>query len=252
MQTHTFEINMPNFIKQNTSEFLAGAAIASAVGAVIFAVRAGYKAGKKVEKAEETKKEPLTFAEKAKLTWTDFIPTSVSLGVNAGTTIFMLKNERRKAAALAALYQASEAAFEKYRNSAKAENKVTAKKDAEYLTEARREGALKDANIERVNSMYDQEAGLYPVIDSFSYRVFQSNEDKIALAAEKVRSQLAREGLAYLGDFYEYLELDAPDVSYSFGWDASVHEFTYSLSPTVTDGGVPCFLLMYEPHYGRR
>ena len=231
---------LKSVITANSPVLLAGAAIAGTITTGVLAARAGYKARGIVEeermrrvtspeppfdtfldyyKTYVDKADPLTYQDKAKLTWLCYAaPAATGVSTIASIAGVHLIHTKRHAA-LAGAYALATTKLDDM--SEKAEELLGPKK-AQQL---RQEMSQKD--IERLNIDPDNAdivltgQGTELTVDGMAGRPFYSSMNKIDAAVNKINAELGRESNVSLNDLYDYMNLDSIPLGDVVGWSGA-------------------------------
>ena len=115
------KVQASEFFKKNGPSIAIGVGITGMFGAGVWAVSQTPKALILLEEAEKEKQEELTTLEKVKTTWKIYIGPLLLDITSAASIIYGTRSVIRGSAALATLYQMSEAAFADYKEAVKEE-----------------------------------------------------------------------------------------------------------------------------------
>lgn len=225
------------FVMANRPELLFGASVVSTVASVVLAAKGGYEAGQKVSHEEIERitqnlsdgamKEyeffvqevaPLTFQEKAALTWKSYIPaaaaTVTALGSTTGLHLVHVKEKKALATAgLAALNEAREeiqAFKEKAIELIEDETKTVEEKKEELE-------ALEADDVDWTSEVFLRD-GKYLFLDDYSGRTFESNRELVRRASEVLVGEIQRHGKANLNLFYDEIGISETQMGLDSGW----------------------------------
>lgn len=222
-------------------------AIASTVGAVVYAAKAGGDARedliREVRIREALKKEDLspelTFKEKTKLVWKHYIPVGVLLCTSIAATVTLHRVGLNRTAAATALYSVTEKAFSDYRN--KVIENMGAEKDEEIRKEVATDNIAKNPPSSEIVILN----GNVLCYDSYSGRYFESSMDAIQKAENTVNFKIINEMYASLSDFYEELGVEPTEHSELVGWNQE-ELLGVTFSSTLTPDGKPCLAVDFR------
>lgn len=205
-----------NFLMANRPEILFGASITATVTSVALAAKGGYEARGRVEEAQHPEVDfndpevQLDLKEKARLTWSCYLPAAAgtvgALGSTTGLHIVHVKEKKQMAAAaLAAIseVQSSAAAYAEDLKSSVEENvKLTdAKRKAidETVMEKNADRNGGAAIIQNSDGVLEE---LYLVRDGRTGRDIWSNVQRIEDAVNQVNEAMNHQGDVELNTFY--------------------------------------------------
>jgi hypothetical protein len=233
------------FLKTNSPQLFAGAAIVGLGATVVLSVRAGSKYALDVQsdtqegRVLETRQELLT--RRAKTHWRTFVPPAAAGVITAGCIVASNRAAGAQTAAALAAYSLSDRAFGDYK-----------KKVVEELGE-KKEQAVRDAVAqERVAKGPD--AGLVMIGDGkvlccelYTGRYFMCDAQTLTNAQNKMNAQAINgfEAKVVLDDFYHEIGLPYTSQSGVMGW-TSDRLLQLEFSSVLTPDDKPCLAFDYN------
>jgi len=186
--------------------------------------------------------EPLTFVEKAKLTWRLYLPAVLS----GATTIACIAAANRihlqRTAALAGLYSLTESALTEYQ--AKVIEMIGEMKEGKIRDEIA-EAKLKRHPIEGREILLTGN-GEHLFFDSLSSRYFKSDIETIRKAVNDFNAELFNDMYKPLNDFYDAIGLEGTEMGRNMGWDVQNELLNVRFSAKIASNNEPCIVLEYS------
>lgn len=245
-------------VVENSAAILTGTGVVGTVTTAVLAGKAGYSSAFVIQDREralaeaaneltpesitveqESAAEAISLKEKVYLIGPLFLP-AIGAGITTITAIiFSYRISSSQSAALAAAYGMSEKALQEYKD--KVAEKVTPKK----------QGEIKDAIAEEYvkknppPSVLVVGEGEVRVLDSWSGIYFKSTVEKIRRAENAVNAEIIQHSHANLGQFYDELELDKPEMAGEFGWNTG-SMVDLHISTTMDDTEKPIVIISHN------
>lgn len=213
---------------------LTGLGIASLTGAVALAAEAGYK------HAEACKDEELTKKEIFKRVWKYYIPSAV--GVVSGAICIFGANSitAKRAAALASLYSASEAALQTYKD--KVIEKIGEKKEKDIHDAVARkdvEDNLMKQELDKFKPWNNQVL----CKEEICGRYFKSSVEEIKAALNSLNHMMLSDNFVTLNDFYYNIGLPNTEAGNMLGWKAEEGLIEPDFTTGLTEEGEPYLVI---------
>lgn len=207
-------------ITANSPVLLLGTAIAGVVTTGVLAARAGYQArgivdAEQARRDEEEESAPLTFQDKAKLTWLCYAVPAVTGASTIAAVTGLHTVHTKRANALAALYAVTSTKLDDVQ--AKAEELLGAKKTQELSND------IGQKNVDR-NPLVESEVvitgtGTELMQDDWSGRYFMGSVANVEAAMNDLNRKLIEEGEVSLNDYYDLIGLPEIEMGTRFGWN---------------------------------
>lgn len=221
-----------NFVSDNKSKILTGAAVGGVLTTTGLAIKAAPKASREIEYLECSNDRELTLKEKVKATWKFFVPTAASAVVTIGCVLTAeYCNEKDKALAMTAA-AAFSAALTDYKEA------VVETVGEELGDEVKKAAAQKE--LDRKPFTKDSSYGTYDEEDVLCYepltgRYFRSTPNKIDAAMNEVCRELIGWDEVNLNSLFSRIGLEETELGEVMGWRATVSNLprvTYSANLT--------------------
>lgn len=208
-------MKVKNFIKRNGSTILTCVGAVGVVATAVTAVRATPKVVRLLEDIEEEKGEELTKLEVVKIAGPHYIP-SILIGAGTLACIFGANVlNRRHQAALMSAYALLDNSYKEYKGKVK----------EVYGEEADLKVRTEIAKDKYVESDLDYAERLF--YDEYSGRYFNSTMENVIQAEYELNRRLAINGVVYLNEFYELLDVDPVAVGTEVGWSSGTLKSIY-------------------------
>jgi hypothetical protein len=204
-----------HLLSENASVILTAGGVVGTVTTAVLTGRAAIKAHDIIENAESTEAivesrradhpldlDPISTFERVKLTWPLFIPPVVAGVATIGSVVMANRISAQRAAALAALYGASQKQRDEYKT--KLEEKLGIKK-AETTRDELQQDRIDDKPVDK--SVIIIGHGDVLCYDAFSDRYFKGSAESILKAEREVQNAILRDNECPLGTFYNELGL---------------------------------------------
>lgn len=237
-------------ITANSPILLVGAAIAGVVTTGVLAAKGGYKARGIIDEAELLSPEPLTQADKARLTWLCYAAPAVTGVSTIASVVGVHWIHNKRNAALAGLYAVTSGKLDDMREEAE---KMLGTKKTQALNDALAQKAI-DKNPVENNEVIILDEPSSLCMDKQSGRYFMGSVPKIEKAVAAINLQIVEDGDASLNDFYELLGLPSIPIGERFGWNTNKIDAEFG-SGITSDGRtavVVDFRTEPEDNLGRR
>lgn len=224
--------------------------ITTAIGIVgtfttaILSAKAGYSSAEKIRRDEAIRRvrdiPPATLQEKAKMTWTEYIPPAVIGSITVAAILSTNHIHRNRAAALAAAYSLSERTFTEYRQ-----------KVAERFNPSQELAAYDDMKQDRVrknppkdNEIFIAETGDVLCYDDMTGRYFMSSMEKLRKAVNDINATIINGSYASVSEFYDIIGLEPTSISEELGWTSdNLLELKYST--VLSKDNRPCISISF-------
>lgn len=245
------------FVSKNSTVILAVCASAGVVVTAVFANDAAPKAKTVLEqrrleyetelKAAHPEEEihdqdvKLPVKEQVKAVWKIYIPTVTMAGLTIACIVGGTRIGAKRAAALASLCGASEAAFKEYRKTVM--EKIGEKK-ADLVDAAMAEKHISENPVSKAAPI-ETGNGSDLCYDSMSGRYFYTTTDSAYKAETQFNRRVINEMWASLNEFYSELNLPEVRLADNIGYDVD-NPLEIFFSTQMTDDGRPCLVLEYR------
>lgn len=235
------------FVK--SSEFATGAAIGLVPITMILSGECRLRADDILAEEEQHRydagnDEPLTFMEKAKLTWHCYILPVLAGGATVFLFLWSHKKQGEKLLALATAYSLTDSAFKEYRN--KVEELYGKSKEQKVLHEIHQdktnEMTLLDSDILAVNH------GDVLCVDGWTGVKFYSTAQKIKDAVGQVNAEMIDDMYANINSLYEWLNVPPCKMGQELGWNVLADkQIRLELDTTLDKEGIPTLVMDIYP-----
>ena len=227
-------------LTDNSPAILSAFAVAGVVSTAVLAVRVTPEATRRILDAESEHNREITNLEKIRLTWTLYLPATVTGVISIGCIITAHTVSTRRQAAMASLYTLSEATLREYQA-----------KVLETIGKNKEQKIHDDIATDRVSRGSDRTSqiilsGDADVIchDSFTDRFFRSNMESIRRAQNDVNAECINTGYASQNDFYRYVGLPSTAFGDEVGWTPE-HQMEIQFSSVLGEDGRPYLSIKY-------
>ena len=233
------------FAVDNSPMILTGVGIAGTVTTAFFAGRGSFKAAQLIAH-EQTKEnirghhQPLTTKDKARLTWTLYIP---AVGTGILTVVAIVGANQigtHRAAAIAAAYTISEKAFTEYKE--KVVEKLGENKEREVRDEVAQDRVTRNPVSER--EVIIAGGGEVLCYDAFTGRYFESDMETLKKAQNDTNYRIISDNYASLTDFYNNLGLSGTEYSDEIGWNTD-KLLELEITATMSEDQRPCISISF-------
>lgn len=238
--------------KDKSAEILITLGICSGITSTILAVKATPKALMLLEKEKSERRlhnedDTLSKIEILKLGWKPYVPAIISGVTGVACIIGAHTENKRRNAALATAYKLTETAFHEYKDAVIEE--IGDKKE-EIIKHRVSENKLKKDPVEKKEVIITGN-GKVLCYDSISGRYFESDQESIRAAVNKLNSQLFTQDYISLNEFYFELKLDSTSVGDSLGWNSAYGLVSVDFDTQLSSDGRPCLVINYDtpPRY---
>lgn len=246
-------------IEEHGSLILLTVGISGFLGAVVEAVRETPKALKIIEEEkrkindglpEEEKIESLPTKDLLRVTWKNYIPTTILIGLSATCLILAYSSDQKKKAAIATACALSETTLQEFKDKLL---EINGEKKSSEVFDSIAQDKMKEKPVES-SEVYLTGKGETLCYDVISGRYFKSDIERLRRIENEINKVMLYEGYASLNDLYEMIGLDCIEIGEILGWrmeDDYIHmKFTSQLA---TDG-IPCLVIDYQngPKYDFR
>lgn len=244
---------LSKFVNKNSASILTGFGVAGLFTTVALAIIATPKALEDIQIEEERRWDeadipdgdsilPMTPFEIIKVTWKEYIPTAIMLAATTTCIIGSNSVNKRRNAALAAIYSLSETAAREYK--AQVKKNLGAKKAQEVED---------DIDQERLNKHPVDHASLVPTgngdflcYDKLSGRYFRSTVEKLRKIQNDFNKQLLSEMYISVNDLYSEMHLENIDLGEDMGWVVDKEMLEFNITTKIASNGEPCLVIGYR------
>lgn len=230
-------------IQHRSPAILTGFAVGGVISTALLTARATTKAVREIDAANYGREEPfkLTLKEKARLTWTYFVPPVIIAGSTVACVIGAQSINMRRQAALAGAFAITENAFQEYKE-----------KVIESLGESK-DKKLRDEVVQKQVTdnpppaeMIVIGAGNVLCLDTYTGRYFESTKETIHGAQNAFNDGLLHgEMYMSLNEFYHMLNLPDTVVGEQVGFSPE-NLLDIHYSSALTPDGRPCLAISFR------
>lgn len=226
--------SVKTIITANSPALLVGTAIAGVVATGVMAAKGGYNARGIIDNAEIASDEPLTFQEKAQLTWKCYLIPGITGASTVASVIGVHTIHNKRHAAMAGLYAVATTKLDDMQE--EAERLLGPKKSQDMHDSITQRNV--DRNPPRNHEVMMLDGGTELCLDKWSGRYFMGSLPHIEKAFSEINLMLAQDGSCTLNDFYDYVGLPPIPMGYEFGWSGKggVEPRLGKSNPTAPDG----------------
>ena len=223
-------------LRTNSPQMLAGLGVLGVIGTGVLAAKGAFDAAETIRLSAA---EDDSIKEKAKLTWTHYIPAAsvgvVTIGCITGST----RLHGKRAAAAVSAYTITEQAFSEYRH-----------KVREELGE-HKEQVLRD-DIARKKVEENPSGGVVIAGDGnvmccelYTGRYFMSSMENLRQAMNTTNQSVVNDYYVSLNEFYDNVGLPHTATSSELGWDSD-RLMELEFSTVLSEDGKPCLAFNYN------
>ena len=209
-------------IKKNAKVALTAVSVVGVIGTAFVARHDAMH-----EKDIFSKDEPVTKKEKALCYAKAYWKTGLTVAVTSGTIIFSHCFTAKQIAALTAAATFAEEKLRSYRNVVK--EKLGEEEEHNIYAES----CEKDWSMTPKLPNSEDMGNLEYFYDEFSDRFFQASFERVQQAMYHLNRIFHLRGYAYLSEFYEFLGLEANDLSKTIGWSDAYYLDELELTPWI-------------------
>lgn len=173
----------------------------------ILGIKATPKAVKLIENAKKEKGEDLTISEIVRVTWKEYIPTTISCTTTLISILSLHVLSVKSQASLMSAYAALDNLHKQYVSKTKELYGEDADKNV-------RNAILNDKPM-MISNLTD---GKQLFWDYQSLRFFESTIDEVLLAENRLNAEFAASGAVTMNDFYDLLGLERQTAAQEIGW----------------------------------
>lgn len=234
-------MKLQKLIADNIPLILTSAAVAGVCSTTVLAVKATPEAHREIMDAQSEQTEPLTNAEKVRLVWRHYIPSTVVGLATISAVIGAQSINMKRQAALVGIWTVTDKAFSEYRE--KAVEMLGAKKDL-----AIREAVVADRmEADPLGSKEIIVTGLgeHMMFDSITGRYFESDIEAVRKAVNDINFECNNNMYASQNDFYRLIGLPTVVFGEEAGWSTD-RKLEVSFVPHIGENGKPCIGLDYN------
>lgn len=238
-----------DFLKDNSTELMAGAAIFGGAITAYLAAKAMPEVLRRLDDEDYNRTtidgqsgEPIKPMEAISLTWDLFIPAGMSFIVTSGLILGINTIHGRRLASVTAAYGFVTDAYSKYRHAVseqlgeKGEYKIQEKVVEDYLI---------SHPIEEASVFYTGH-GDHLMFDEMTARYFRSDINAVKRAVNDFNKELLDDMYKPLNDFYYELGLQSAALGTDMGYDANEQLLEIAFIPKISQDQQPCIVLHYN------
>lgn len=230
-------------VQRNGPELLTAAAASGVVSTGVLAWRAGKRISNPKYDITYVGEEPdakKKFIDRAKMTWTEYVPPVASGLVTIGCIVASHRLGGRRTAAAIAAYSASELAFSEYKEKAK---EIVGKNKEQAI----RDGVAQDrvTNNPPSKSVVISGGGNVLCLDMRSQQYFRSTYEAIKRAENEINFMINHENYVGLSEFYGMLGLPITTESNYVGWTFERLMET-DISTALAEDNEPCLTVTFN------
>lgn len=218
-------------------ELLFGASITATLASVGLAGKAGYDSGVQVERHENTNGVLLTTKEKAKMTWSNYIPAAVgtlgALGSTTGLHIVHVKEKKQLAAAALMAIEEVRSEGQQYMEQVK------------EVVDGEGKPSEKVKKIDEIVNSDHEVEDMYLVRDGKTGRDIWSNKLRIDEALIELHNTINGSGECDLNYFYNHAGFPNTKDGFKEGWNGVLPSLDWTES--VRDDGRPVRVFDFRP-----
>lgn len=231
-------------LSKHRPAILMGVGVTGTVMTTVLAVKATPKAIAVIEEEKlETGKDKLTPMEVVKLCWKYYIPATATMLASTACLVFSHTESARRATALAAAYQISEAALSEYRD---AVVETIGEKKERAVREKVAENALKK-NPVNDDDVIITGRGNTLCHDAVFGSYFRSSREAIERGITAInRKIVSGEMYASLNDFYDEIDLPHVEIGDLLGWNLDDGELIIDFDYKGSHNGEPTLVIRYN------
>lgn len=237
-------------VVDNATTILTAVGVAGTISTAVLAVRGGMKAQTKLNTdlytaSEEFNESEISFLDKAKVTWTCFLPAVGSASVTIAAIICSHRISAGRIAAVTAAYSLSESKLKDYKRAI--EEKLGIERKEEVDEHFNRQRAENAATVERTPQrpiIISGDKQLF--FDVYSGRYFEASMEDLRSAENDMNYKVIQDIQCPLSHFYEVIGLPSIALGDDWGWNATCPpEFKYT--PNLDDNtGKACIWVEYD------
>ena len=235
--------NLGGVISKNSPSILTGLAVGGLFTTVAFAVKATPKALDLIDTLyrDSDKEEYPTKLDMIKISWKVYIPAACMGAATIACIIGSNSINQRRNAALATVYDLTEAAFKEYKK------KVveTIGKNKELKLRDDISGDHIKQNPPGNNEIIITGKGEVLCYDSLSGRYFDSDIEQVRKAINELNKEFLSDMWVSLNDLYYALGLSGIALGDKMGWDLDQGLVDVTFSSQVSEDDRPCLVLNY-------
>ena len=240
----TFVAETKATLSKHRPAILMGIGITGMVTTTVLAVTATPKAMAAIEDAKiELDKDKLTPIEAAKVCWKYYIPATATMLTSAACLIFSHTESTRRATAMAAAYQLSEAALSEYKD---AVIETIGEKKERTVREKMAENSLARNPVEE-EFVINTGNGNTLCHDAVFGSYFRSSHEAVERAIVAINRKIVSGDMyASLNDFYDELDLPHIDIGDLIGWNLDDGEIKIDHDYGPSHTGEPTLIIRYN------
>lgn len=232
-------------VDKNMPTILTTLAITGGISTTILAVKATPKALALIEeRKQELDIEKLEPLEMVKTTWKCYIPAALTGAFSIGCALGANSEHSKRNAAIAAACKLSETAVIEYKDAVK---EVVGEKKAKQVKEQVDKTRIEKNPVGQTQVIVTGK-GSTRCYDHLSGRYFESDIERIKRAVNNVNKELLN-GMGYssLNEFYAELSMEPTGIGEKLGWNVIDGLLDIDFSSQISEDGVPCIVIDYNP-----
>lgn len=244
--------NVSKLCNDHKPEIETGIGIGLMLGGTVLAVKATIKVVRKIDEIKREKGiDEIPTKEVIKMVWKDYIPAVAATGLGSACVACSTKEGIKKSTLFATAYQATETAFDEYKEKV---SEVVGKTKEKAIENMVIQDNMKPASSTNIIDTHDGTTLCY---DYWSGRYFYSDIDTIKRQINRVNEQMLHDGFdgeISLNDVYYALGLPPAGTGEEIGWRTDWGIIEIDPDSMLTDDDRPVFLLKFRnpPKYGFR
>lgn len=238
-------------VVDNKNEILIGAGVASLITSTVLAVKATPKALNSIDdEKDELSVSELTRKDVVKVAWKHYIPSALCAIAGTSAIIAGATMNKRKSAALTALYSVTNQTFQEYRTQTK---QMVGDEKARELDKRTTERVVRNRESQYIindvdyNDFIDKTGNGTTIIkDEITGKVFMSSTRAVEKAIVKANRKIFTEGYITLNEWYSELDVQGVPILDFFGWDANKTDLDIDFYGDTTPNGEPMLVMWYK------
>lgn len=184
----------------------------------------------------------LTFKEKVKETYTDFIPSAIGFTASTFCVLKGVSVSQRRTAVIASAYKLLEEGAREYK--AKVIETIGEKKEKQ-IVDAIAEDKIKKNPPESTQIIFTNKGNTL-FYETISGRYFKFDIDKVKKIENELNYRLRENNYVSVNELYLELGLELTDIGYEIGWDVGDGMLDFDYSSKLTKDDEPCVVIEYS------
>lgn len=223
------------YTNKHSPIIMTGLGIIGVATTSFLSARAGWKAKASLESAPAD----LSIQEKAKLTWTFYIPPVTTGLVTVGAITYANRLGAKRTAAAISAYTIVEGAFSEYRN--KVVEEVGSHREQMFRDDiARKEVGAKSSELIIMSG-----SGDVMCCELFTRRYFMSDMETLRRAQNDINARIMSDMYVALDEWYDLIGLQPTTASGRLGWDSD-KLMELEFSSVLSEDNKPCIAFNYN------